>query len=473
MRSRRARLTAETRDNWPILAISRMFGAKCERTSWAEDGTGVATFSLFDLVAKAINSMPQVAVKTFSCVVTALAVLGAACLAGDLDGPVPGGSQVDDCAAEEDPRSSDGGVEFGRDAAIERVRLEVMNVAVASHPSKHFTINAWLWKNHESPPGGVDVVLISGFGHNALFWEPMARRLLFNWSASVRFVVAVDLPGHGRNRDPFSGLPESGWAGRYSSVDLDDYRDAIISALDKLQNNVDVAPGDLLGAGLRVDVVGGHSMGGLVVQLVQEELLNGGESMHRRYGTTAAMLFAAVPPEESPWHYSDCRYGPASGCPAPSPVLSDFRKAFDPGISTRYGPHGNVKDEDFYRLFFRSRDGGMESPIIPTAEELACIWSREPLQAVLDLVALVAAEREEVQMGAFAPSRGTRLVSVAYEYDYFFARNGGYEEHMLHHHLRGDDDTQDVVTALGERAIHDAPWSAPELADEAWMKALE
>ncbi len=85
----------------------------------------------------------------------------------------------------------------------------------------------------EFEPGRQGVVLIHGAGMDHTVWRYQARRL----AAAGWAVVAPDLPGHGRSEgNPLASVPELGaWLGRL-----------------------------VVGLGMRVPVIVGHSMGSLV-----------------------------------------------------------------------------------------------------------------------------------------------------------------------------------------------------------------
>lgn len=316
---------------------------------------------------------------------------------------------------------------------------------VAVAPGTEFDVHLWRWR---LGPTGKDVVLVHGFGHNARFWEQTVAHLGGRFPGAIRNVYALDLPAAGN----------SGWAGNHFHVSQSQYVEAVTATLDRLREDL----------GNPIDVLGGHSMGALVVQEVQESLLGGGGSVTSRWGVTDVVLVAPVIPEETPWRFAE----------TPFPSLFDLLGTIRIQLFAPYGLHSCSDDVDFERLFFANRSGSIVTPESerPTSDELKNLRSEQPITAGLEALALFGGERPHVRFGAFAESRGVDLTTIAYRHDYFFADSPGdpwYEEHALHNHLRGVFPNAPQFAAVGgNRAIHDAPWSAPDIADQGWAWAL-
>ncbi len=93
----------------------------------------------------------------------------------------------------------------------------------------------WYAQNRSPVPDRPPLILIHGAGGDHLHWPPELRKI------AGESVLALDLPGHGRSEGPGRGS-------------IEDYASDVIEFLDAL--------------GLTRAVLGGHSMGGAIAQVM-------------------------------------------------------------------------------------------------------------------------------------------------------------------------------------------------------------
>lgn len=129
------------------------------------------------------------------------------------------------------------------------------------------------------------ILAVHGTSGNCADFAPFAEAI-FNdnpLGPDVKRVVAIDMPGHG-----LSGLPTGGLL--FGELSLDDYVTAIIAALDRLPD-FNIRPKSLIG----------WSMGGLLVQMTQQRLVDDGTNLRRAFGIKQAVIVTPTPPAGISW----------------------------------------------------------------------------------------------------------------------------------------------------------------------------
>jgi pimeloyl-ACP methyl ester carboxylesterase len=133
--------------------------------------------------------------------------------------------------------------------------------------------------DNPSAPHGSTVLAVHGFTETALMWAPL-KSALFAHSVTkklIKRIVALDLPGHGNSPIPTLA------SGLFGNLSIYDNVAVVIQVIDALRSQ-----------GIGPRVVMGHSMGGLALQAVQENLLSTGSSL-AKHGVLGAILVAPVP----------------------------------------------------------------------------------------------------------------------------------------------------------------------------------
>lgn len=286
---------------------------------------------------------------------------------------------------------------------------------------------------------GRNVFLIHGFAHSANFLKPLMATILNDprYHNQVKRIFALDLPGHSQ-----STWPAGCW--KYMALSMDDY---VFISQEVLRNLT--GP---LGYGT-IDIIGGHSMGGMVVQMMEQDLIDQGTSLFAEFGTEGVMLIAAAPPEQVFWKYAQSCFGDAWGgwlSPMFFDILPNLR------IDLQLGFYVEAPYSEYIRLFFTNMSGEVV-PGAPTSEELDQFKSKEPFIAGIQLAGMdndVA--RPYIDGGIFA---GYRLGTVSYEQDILLRVD---EENALHTYLGGQTEGFTRGQVLGQYAVHDGLYSMPE-----------
>jgi pimeloyl-ACP methyl ester carboxylesterase len=323
-----------------------------------------------------------------------------------------------------------------RGHASERVRL----VRVRLKPGVYVNVALTTWRDGRRHDGPV-VFAVPGYGHTAASYGPLAERVLRQTRASA--FVAMDLPGHGE-----SGLPYGRAQFLYADLSMDDYATAMLGALDALHGRE------------RSDVLVGHSMGGGVIQIAQQRLLDQGTDLRGRHHVSSVLALAPSIPAELPWGLSDV---------GASIALSEPFLVETPEL----GAHYDYPKEVWVPLFF-STPGGVVPPTAPTPEEAEALGyiATEPQRALFHLAGHPAAgyARPSIDEGLFSPAHRTELVLVAYSADVLFPIT---EQAALDTYLRGASGGADFIVVEDPYATHETHVHDPQLLDEALGRAID
>ncbi|MCG8419879.1 MAG: alpha/beta fold hydrolase [Proteobacteria bacterium] len=265
------------------------------------------------------------------------------------------------------------------------------------------------------------VFAVHGVAHTAATWEPFAQALFAGDVLPIKpcRVAAIDLPGHG-----LSGLPSGMLFGELS---LYDYSSAIIGVLQELRER-----------GVRVGIIVGHSMGGLLVQTVQERLLAQGSSLRAAFGIGGALLLAsALPSAVQVGQPSDIDLTPFI---VEQPALGVFLA---------------VPDAIWPQAYFINTVGALADGAPSPAEVAARGYnSFEPIAALFEVVDRTA----YVRARAFC-DKGTHLTLVFNESD---PHQDPVSQEALFEHLTCRPSLARMVTMTGPNAVHDAHVAVPK-----------
>lgn len=257
----------------------------------------------------------------------------------------------------------------------------------------------------------------------AASWRPYAEAL-----GEGACVLAPDMPVRGN-----SGVPEGA---QFGDLDLFDYVTALEQILDRLQQRK-----------IRPRTILGHSMGGTLVQMLQQRLVDDGSSLRKRYGIRDAVLVASDLPAEVPWALGD------------SGDLSALLEAFavdEPGLGELF----EIPVTLWPAFYFTDRDNNVV-PGALTPEEIEGGGFNalgEPLRAIHQLNGTGPfTSRPSASAGLFA--KGTRLRLVAYEEDIYVQLA---ESELLYQHLTGDLTSSGFIPVLGPDTVHVLQFSNPQ-----------
>lgn len=255
---------------------------------------------------------------------------------------------------------------------------------------------------------GTDLLLLHGANHNTNVFYPLAMTLLSAgpWTG-VGQICALDLPAHGESDVPSRiGLAHLG---------LDHYAAVVAQVLKHTNTSEGAADGvpDF-------EAVCGHSMGGMILQLLQTRLMAapGGEGgLKEAFGIDRVMLMAATLPEGVAWEYgtltrSDLQ---AEKVPEAARMLA---------FSQELGLHVALPMDLFVQSFltYEGFDEDLEAGELPYSR--ADVWALSDVESLTAWAQLYgirprpgapSESRPHVEPGAFA--NGYHLVTVGFRMD--------------------------------------------------------
>ncbi len=307
---------------------------------------------------------------------------------------------------------------------------DIMINDVELQPGVKVDIHVEVFVNEASPCQSRTFFAVHGFAHTAATWQPFVESLFDHNPTGpvVCRVAAMNFPGRGGSSLPTGIL--------YSELTLDDHVTALLDTLDALRQQ-DVRPRGLIG----------HSQGGLLIQMAQQQLIDAGTSLRRQLTIRDVILFASATPRQIPWDFLNNGNADA--------VISQFLTN-DPIM----GQVIDIPDAAFPGLFYSDLNGDVASGA-PTPAQVAALGynAPAPLSAMLQLVGEAPFSRPSVDAGSFAPRRGTRLSMATYDQDVLFRPN---ESAQLYRHLTGDSNRRRLKLVNGPETVHDLHISDPQ-----------
>jgi pimeloyl-ACP methyl ester carboxylesterase len=299
---------------------------------------------------------------------------------------------------------------------------------VALRGTGSVSIHANVYTNAHAGVGAPTVVAVHGFTETANVWEPLANAIFETAPRGnrVKRIVAIDLPGHGQ-----SGFPQNLPAGtNFGSLLIEDYISVVAQSIDELAER-----------GMRPRAIYGHSMGGLIIQGLQETLLAQGSSL-AQLGVVRAALLAPVPAEGQQWTQ-----------PPPSDVTPFI--VFDPVL----GLYLNIPPQIFQFQSFGT-PAGMLVPNAPSVAEIVenGYVGIEPLNVAIQL-ATNNIPRPSVRRGAFKVQNGTVVAVMGFTQDILVP---AFDLPPLYDHLTASTHRALSFTIDTPDAVHSMYVSNPE-----------
>jgi pimeloyl-ACP methyl ester carboxylesterase len=298
-------------------------------------------------------------------------------------------------------------------------------------PAVYVKVNTDTLTNPNPGSGGVTILTVHGMAHTGNSFIPLSGELFANQPNGIRVkrVINLDLPGHGSS----TLLPKK-MSVKFGDLTIDDYARVLTATLDHYR-----------GAS-KPTVLFGHSMGGLVIQVAQEQLLNEGKNL-RSKSITDVIVIASASPSAVPDPFLESGAGIG--------LLSYYTQPEDPTLGT----YVSIDPGSFLTFFYTTDAAGDFAPGTPSFEQLAAAGyqSDESYTAAVQTVGL-AAMRPAVRTGAFAPEMGTRLKVMVGNHDPF---NDPAQHADLYRYLTGDASLTDFIVIDDPYAVHDQLISDP------------
>ena len=266
--------------------------------------------------------------------------------------------------------------------------------------------------------------ILHGGPFTAESWRPFAETL-----GGDHCVLGLDMPARGQSTAPVGIV--------FGDLLLDDYVSIVLGVLDRLEHELHIKPRTIVG----------HSLGGVVLQMAQQRLIDEGTSLKRRFNIREAILVASDFPQDVPWAFGD-----NGGAAAIAPFIVE-----DPVL----GSVLRIEAAAWPAFFFTNKEGHLIASAPAPAEITAGGWVApgEPEQALNQLLgAGPFTSRPHIQAGIFG--KGTRLRVVAYEGDGFILLS---ESPGLYSYLTGDESQGCFVGVLGADTVHATHISDPAL----------
>lgn len=282
----------------------------------------------------------------------------------------------------------------------------------------------------EGPPSGETVLIVPGFAQTAATFDALSAALFSDdMGDKISRVIVIDLPGHG-----LSGYPTQPFA--FGSLLIEHDSSVVLQSLAALNAQ-----------GMHPTVVMGHSLGGEILMLAQQELVAQGSSLHDAFGVNAAVLLAPSMPAPLPWNFDDS--GGAAAFLAPYVT-----------VEAPYGLVADLPAPVWVVAFYTDATTGTITAGAPSpADAVARHYiSLESGVAGLELLGLPPffSSRPVIQNGLFS---GMTTGVVAMSRDFLFLPA---EERSLYSYLTNDDTFKFFTVIDDPSAVHSMHTFNPE-----------
>lgn len=318
-----------------------------------------------------------------------------------------------------------------------------LTIQLDGHEPFQLFLQCWEGPGAKAAPH--NVLMIHGFAHNSAVFEPGARWVIETYPEEVGRVYALDLPGHGLSEYPFDL--------RLGQLDLNLYLATIRQTLEAFEGEL--------------DIVIGHSMGGLLLQMLQQQLLSEGSQMNRPrteggLGVAGVMLLAPSIPEEVDWAFAEGIVndeGPVSELLLE--LLPYLRVTPEDGMYIKGTPKSVLE------TFFTPPGQLFPVPGAPVGLDLNQITDIEPFTAAAQVGGIdpsTGFERPHIAAGVFSPELQPVFSMVSFADDLFWTKE---EQQHLFEYLREDSHTSGPPASAffwmdddQQQMVHDCPYSS-------------
>lgn len=323
-------------------------------------------------------------------------------------------------------------------------------------------IHLKVFVNEMNPSSGEIIFAVPGGMHTANTYKPFAEALFNDESGrKVSMVIAIDMPGHGKS----TVFP----ANEFGNLTYDDNVRATYVSLERLNNHLHIEPRTVIG----------HSMGGIVVQMMQQVLKNEGTNLKKAFNIKTVVLLAPAPPREIDFSIRDS-FDTVS---LANNFMIDGLPSYEEELLAKFGSHFAIPDDLWSEFFFIKYDDGFISPKAPSPEEVSEFGYNAPeMASLLQIVgyAIIGSPdlnypywepedflldndlRPSIDRGIFGPSAKTRLYIVGYAQDTWIRPD---ECKKLYEYLTGDGHKKGFIVVEGDEmhdSVHDLHVSDPE-----------
>jgi len=323
-------------------------------------------------------------------------------------------------------------------------------------------IHLKVFVNEINPSSGEIIFAVPGAMHTANTYKPFAEALFNDESGrKVSMVIAIDMPGHGKS----TVFP----ANEFGNLTYDDYVQATYVSLERLNNDLHIEPRTVIG----------HSMGGLVIQIMQQALKNEGTNLKKAFKIKTVVLLAPGPPREIDSSLQDS-FDTVSFA---NNFMIDGLPSYEEELLTKFGPHFVLPDYLWPGFFFIKYNDGLISPKAPSPEEVSEFGYNAPeMVSLLQIVGYTIIGspdpnypywgpedflldndvRPSIDRGIFGPGAKTKLHIVGYAQDSTIRPE---ECKKLYEYLTGDGHKKGFIVVEGDEmhdSVHDLHVSDPE-----------
>ncbi|MFZ4403311.1 MAG: alpha/beta hydrolase [Pseudobdellovibrionaceae bacterium] len=278
-----------------------------------------------------------------------------------------------------------------------------------------------VFENQQASTDGQTWFFQHGGAHNSNCFDRLIAQIFAHVKSGheVRRIICGDLPG--RNG---SGLAEGLKLGQHTLSDFADSVDQVLLAVAKKYQ--------------KLDVVLGHSMGGLILQILADRCKRRKTSFSFTYSTKKILLLAPVLPKELPWKYrTQHKYFTFA--------MSSLR------WNPKLGWHFNFLHKN-WKLYFCSDRKGQYSPqidLIPMAEQES-YYNRDSMRALFATVNFPPFWQPAVQRNSFVEDD---LYFLSFEQDTFTWPE---ESQGLYKYLTADENMKHYKLLVGPEVSHNA-----------------
>ncbi|AKH79429.1 alpha/beta hydrolase [Leptospira interrogans] len=321
----------------------------------------------------------------------------------------------------------------------------------ASNMTTNYKLNVIQYRNTSfiETLGAKNVLCVHGFGDTSTIFEPLAKQLILKGKANNVYIL--DLPGHGGST---MTKGTATYPSNVSELTVQNYEEATRALLDTM-------PSTMIWPDLP-DTIVGHSIGGLVVQLLQNKLKNQNSSLFKQYKITSTVLIASDIPYPLPWSGSDVTMGDPNYNQSAKAFVWNFKVerilSSSPLVIGLF-----VESPDDFFINTKYSVNGIPVTGAPTPAQVEVMNVLEPYRAAANIVGLDPSGQTQNAVPRIPVTRGIwsgeNLKVVWLDKDVFFTKQ---ETQNLANYL-DPGQIGVMVTISDPEAVHGTPFSKPSL----------